>query len=149
MPSAFDAGMWLMSVSLVVGYFYLIFWVARDAGRIGRSSILWGILIFVNPVLFGLVYYFCVREAVAEVALSAPPDSELEELQTDPDIDRLVAVLTRAGWSYSISTHQDEYGQDWTQVDASRGSESKVWRWPSPAPVPPVEPERLACDPAT
>ena len=129
MDLLFDFSMWLLVLLLTAGYFYLVFWVGRDAGRNGRSGLLWGVLTFVNPILFGLIYYILVREAPRQIPLSELGDRDTDELRTDSEVDRLVDVLTRTGWSHGITTYRDEYGQDWTQIDATRGDETKMWRW--------------------
>ena len=37
--------------------------------------------------------------------------------------------LDATGWSYGVTTYRDEDGRMWTQIDARREDEVKVWWW--------------------
>jgi hypothetical protein len=129
MESPVDLILKLLVLLIAVGWIYLAYWTVRDAGRIGRNRLLWGILVFANPLIFGLIYFLHVREAPREISLTDLSNPDAEEPRTDSDIDRLIATLTRTGWAYGITTYKDEYGQEWTQIDATRGAETKTWKW--------------------
>lgn len=61
-PAVVRALMGLVVGTVVAGYFLLVGYVNRDAGRRGMSRVLWTLIAFFVPNAFGIILYFILRK---------------------------------------------------------------------------------------
>jgi hypothetical protein len=61
-PAVVRALLGLLVGTVVAGYFLLVGYVNRDAGRRGMSRVLWTLIAFFVPNAFGIILYFILRK---------------------------------------------------------------------------------------